>query len=619
MEINYEKRKNTELFQTFKQKKFTFLSNVQNYLPIYNKFFKLNETNFNSVNLNHEWFLKDIKNVNFDFKHLYSCALQNVKTEDIKEKDVFFKMAPLLDPFKYIVGKYDLADTTLFNLPVHDSVPEQKTVHPKIVDDNNSAYVDGMFSFLSSTLIHKHNFVHGVDYYGSFLAIKNAFKLNVIDDLEYLCKSEFFNKHKNNLFEIEPYEHFFAKKQLMPIKISSDEVIDELVETFDDSIFEDIFVPESRVVELEDESNILSLDDLVDMNNSEEFIENPLINMATAAATTLKSITTCSSRSSYTTASEDEEEEDNENKENGEDSSGEGDNESSELFDKDKNNDNDKSSSSEDEETESDMLSDVSDEELYVTINNFPVQVICMEYCENTFDSLIMREEELTHDEWFSALMQIIMILITYQKVFSFTHNDLHTNNIMYNKTSKKFLYYCYNNKFYRVPTFGRIFKIIDFGRSIYKYNKLSFCSDSFKKDEDAHTQYNFEPYLNEKKPRLEPNYSFDLCRLACSIFDYIVEDLSDIKNLKKCSPIVRLIVEWCLDDNDVNVLYKTNGDERYPDFKLYKMIARGVHNHIPHIQLKRKEFDAFSISKKSVPKDEKVMNIDNYACSRPA
>ena len=74
---------------------------------------------------------------------------------------------------------------------------EQKSVHPKIVDENNSAYVDGMFSFLSSTLIHKHNFVHGVDYYGSFLAIKNAFKLNVIDDLEYLCKSEFFNKHKN--------------------------------------------------------------------------------------------------------------------------------------------------------------------------------------------------------------------------------------------------------------------------------------------------------------------------------------------------------------------------------------------------------------------------------------
>ena len=31
------------------------------------------------------------------------------------------------------------------------------------------------------------------------------------------------------------------------------------------------------------------------------------------------------------------------------------------------------------------------------------------------------------------------------QKAFNFTHNDLHTNNVMYNQTDKKFLYYCYN------------------------------------------------------------------------------------------------------------------------------------------------------------------------------
>ena len=34
------------------------------------------------------------------------------------------------------------------------------------------------------------------------------------------------------------------------------------------------------------------------------------------------------------------------------------------------------------------------------------------------------------------------------------------------------------------------------------------------------------------------------------------------------------------------NILYKKNGEERYPDFKLYKMIARTVHNHTPEAQL---------------------------------
>ena len=271
--------------------------------------------------------------------------------------------------------------------------------------------------------------------------------------------------------------------------------------------------------------------------------------------------------------------------------------------------DEDDDDEDDDADEDEDDADDDEEERIDVIINSFPVQVICMEYCENTFDDLIL-SNELTNDEWYSALMQIIMILITYQKAFSFTHNDLHTNNVMYNYTNKKFIYYCYKNKHYKVPTFGRIFKMIDFGRSIYKANGQTFCSDSFQTGEDAASQYNTEPYFNEKKPRLEPNFSFDLCRLACSIFDYLIDDLDEIKDLQKCDPIKRLIVEWCLDDKGVNLLYKNNGTDRYPDFKLYKMISRCVHNHTPQAQLERPEFKAFSDFKGTVPGD--VINIDN-------
>jgi hypothetical protein len=233
-----------------------------------------------------------------------------------------------------------------------------------------------------------------------------------------------------------------------------------------------------------------------------------------------------------------------------------------------------------------------------------------MELCQSTFDDLIIHEE-LTEEEWFSALMQIIMTLIVYQKMFSFTHNDLHTNNIMYIETDKKFLFYKFNKKIYKVPTYGKIFKIIDFGRSIYKFNGKIFMSDSFQMGGDAATQYNTEPYYNDKKPRLEPNFSFDLCRLACSIFDYVVDEFDSTKNLSNCSPLVKLIVEWCMDDNGNNILYKNNGAERYPDFKLYKMIARCVHNHTPQQQLNRDMFSKYVISNKSVQKHEHVINID--------
>ena len=101
------------------------------------------------------------------------------------------------------------------------------------------------------------------------------------------------------------------------------------------------------------------------------------------------------------------------------------------------------------------------------------------------------------------------MTLITYQKLFHFTHNDLHTNNIMYVETKEKFLYYKVNNTCYKVPTYGKIYKIIDFGRSIYKYKNSVFCSDSFSKGEDADTQYNTEPFFDENKPKIRSEYEF--------------------------------------------------------------------------------------------------------------
>jgi len=203
------------------------------------------------------------------------------------------------------------------------------------------------------------------------------------------------------------------------------------------------------------------------------------------------------------------------------------------------------------------------------------------------------------------------MTLITYQKIFNFTHNDLHTNNVMYITTDKTFLNYKFNNTYYRVPTFGKIFKIIDFGRAIYSYKGKTICSDSYHSKGDAATQYNFEPYFDEKKPRLEANKSFDLCRLGCSLFDYFIEDIDEQKDCK--NPITNLIIEWTKDDKGRNILYKNDGEERYPEFKLYKMIVRTVHNHTPEKQLENPIFKHFLSSKKKIKK-QKIINIDNMS-----
>jgi hypothetical protein len=254
---------------------------------------------------------------------------------------------------------------------------------------------------------------------------------------------------------------------------------------------------------------------------------------------------------------------------------------------------------------------DEEEEILNATIYNFPVEVIALERCKQTLDWLMVNDI-LSDGEWEAALMQIVMTLATYQKAFAFTHNDLHTNNVMFNETDKKFIYYLFNKKFYKVPTFGRIFKIIDFGRAIYKFNSKLICSDSFHKSGDAATQYNCEPYYNEKKPIVEPNYSFDLCRLGCSLFDFFIDDVDDVETECKKSRLTALVVDWITDDNGRNILYKQSGIDRYPDFKLYKMIARTVHNKVPSQQLlKHAVFTQYEIPQKNVKKSMNVLDID--------
>lgn len=595
--INYQKRKNVNLFTKLQTCKQISLAEVQNYVPIYDRFFSLNNNNYNSVNLNHLWYISDLKeNKSGDLsENIFTCKLKNTSDDNgefVSTQSVFIKMAPLLDPFKYIVGKYNCNDPTLFNLP---SIDKTAQISPKIADFNNAAYIDSFFSFLTSQVLNTHSFIHGLDFYGSFLAIKNNYKINIIDDIEYLVQSEFFVKSQNVLFDIEDYTHLVTSddlndKPLKPLNIMNTSHKSVLsAKSIDDSIYENIFSePDTNLVTLSDIKNMNV--ELIDIMNSCE------LSVDTKKSETLKSGSSCSSRTSHTNDDEDAITEETFTEEN------ETNNSSLDLEPKN-DSENDKNTDNSSDYT------DLDEETLWVTFPKFPVQLICMEHCENTLDNLIMTTD-LSHDEWFSTLMQIVMTLITYQKMFSFTHNDLHTNNVMYISTNKKFIYYCYKKKYYKVPTFGRIFKIIDFGRAIYKYSGKTFCSDSFQAGGDAATQYNIEPYFNDKKPRLEPNFSFDLCRLACSIFDYVIDDITDIKNTDTLEPIAKLINEWCIDDNGINVLYKNNGAERYPDFKLYKMIARCVHKHTPVAQLERPEFNKFVITKNAVGKND-VINID--------
>lgn len=606
--LNYKKRKNVSLFENIQSNEKLQISKIQNFIPIYKRFFSLNETNFNSINLNHQWYLHQILNKKHEGDSTFNCEVKHLLYDSQKMKvKTFVKMAPLLEPYKYLVGKYDHNNTNLFNLPI---LLNSSKVHEKIEDMNNSSYIDSFFCYLSSQLLNMHGIVNCIDFYGSFLALKNKYKINIIDDIECLVESDFFNENQNKLFEIEDYSHLIYKPILAPIKIFEEN--ENINLEFDDFIDNDI---NDSTVNYTEDINNKTFNEILEQPLTEENLnQNDLLLNRTINSS--NSGSSCSSRTSHSNSKDYEilsESNDDETDENtSENSLPNIDNDGVNGF-IDSNNkcNNSRTNSDKSNSSYSNTFSSIEEEQLFVTFNEFPIQLIFLEFCEGTLDELI-QNEELEDEELFAALMQIIMTLLIYQKTFYLTHNDLHTNNVMYIKTNIKFIYYIYDGNTYKVPTFGKIYKIIDFGRAIYKFNGQLICSDSFKNGNDAATQYNIEPYYNPNKPRLEPNFSFDICRLACSIFDYYVDDINEVKDLSQCKPIVKLITEWCTDDKGVNILYKNTGVERYPDFKLYKMIARLVHIHTPQAQLERPEFRKYLLSKNvKLNSSEKIINID--------
>jgi hypothetical protein len=550
----------------------------QMYLPIYQRFFELNDHNYQSISLNHQHHIKNLQEVT------------TLTHSSIQPANVFIKFSPLLDPIKYMVGKYDLDDPATKNLPTIHST--ESDTNPKILSTSNASYIDGFFYYLTSVLRNQHNFVHGIDFYGSYLGIQDNFKVNIEEDLEYLSKSPFFIKNIGKLMILEnynqensPFSHAGSRGYHPTVSIDHTDCCEQI----DIGIIDIDTSHELEISALNSSGSPLPLSEKEPVVDVTPLLEN-----------------------------EDDEEitpldANDESEDDSDDSKSEN---SSEDILSDKENqegcgDDDEADWETEDETDDEGGNDSPEAVAY--IHDFPVQLIFLEKCHGTMDELFMNNMNV--EESRSALFQIIMILLVYQKLFKFTHNDLHTNNIMYVNTDLVYLKYKYRNQYYCVPTYGRIFKIIDYGRSIYKYSKLCFCSDSFAPGGDASTQYNCEPFMKSSKPRLNPNMSFDLCRLGCSIFDFLFDDddlvrgaeslpttnsighLGDRRSLDTVvdNDLKRTIQRWCTDDDGKNILYKRNGSERYPGFKLYKMIARTVHQHTPEQQLTDPWFSIFN------------------------
>lgn len=462
---------------------------------------------------------------------------------------LFVKRIHLLDPVSAMEGEYIWPHDGALPAP---SEPWRNAL-TKINDPLNEAYVDALFAAVAHRLVESGRSPHWCRFYGTFSARVDKYMYNITDEYGSMRHKPWWRRNQRlGIFKVYNPD---AAADAAPTR----EFATGGGEALEDGDFEDVSIESES-----EEGSVLEEAEPALTSGSVQ-LSAPKIRMSRISGGSSDNIE--SSEESY----------------------------------------------DDDDDSEEDDV-------IYAEFTDFPVQVTLLERAEGTLDELLDDEEDdpslaETRDErWAAWLFQIIAALAAAQHWFGFVHNDLHTNNIMWVTTSEEYLYYrVHKGKsswIMRVPTFGRVMKIIDFGRASFTLPEPGgfFISDAFYPGNDAGEQYNCEPFYDaEEGPCVEPNPSFDLCRLAVSLLESLYPERPEAAKpvrpmtregakiyTETTSKVYNMLWEWLQDDSGRNVLRKPDGEERYPDFDLYKAIAAEVHNAVPSKQLERGLYDCY-------------------------
>ena len=499
-----------------------------------------------------------------------------VETVTKKRKKAYCKVTHLLDPIRFMQSYYK------------HPVKGERRFKDKLENPMNQAFVDGLANYLCGQLRERKLSPHFCLFYGGFQATADKYRFCITDDFEsFRLYKPFWDRRREGLFKL----------------VLKDDEGDE--------------IPESECE-----------------------IGTPKSSLHSSFSYSTRSSTLSSSASekSHITL-------------NGEENEDESVRHQVEL----------ESISSADfdaiEEAEP-MLEEVDEDEyddeedvdedinIYTEFEKFPVMLIFQEHHEGVLDDLLDEDDEDDTNEeededkkeeseknekeetkeilstqkeaqWTAWIFQIIAALCAAQGTLGFTHNDLHSNNIVWAETTEPWLYY--KNRagdVWRVPTYGKIFRLIDFGRAVFRVGEKWFMSDDYERGGDAHEQHNCEMMrtMNPKKPLRYPNPSFDLCRLSVSILEPLfpevpIEKLNgqvlskegnwEIRETE--SPLFNLLWSWLVDEKGRNVLKTEDGSERFPDFELYSHITAFVHSAKPQDQVDREIFSQFKMKASDV------------------
>ncbi len=489
------------------------------------------------------------------------------------------KVIPLIDPYKWAKNEVRIQK---------EEIMGDWTFAPGILQQPyRKGYVDCLASYLLGNYASVHKSPHFLKYFGAFRALSEKYMYDLKDDFESMRFTRWFWENIQN--ESLTLQVFHKDEERYLTK---------------DEIYE-LFKPDDELLE----------DDDVEIDEEEEETSNEHENQSTISSLSAISMESEPVNTPYAY-----------------DQNNSGDLESVNSFQtkdeevynihKDGNCGSVREHYDDDENVSDTSFSDMFD--IHLVLDHMPVLLMFTEKADGTFDDFVENPEPLwslisTNDEyfplWSAWLFQIIASLCILQKHYNFTHNDLHTNNVVWKKTETQFLYYKKDSTIWKIPTYGYIFQIIDFGRAIYHVQNKMLISSDFYDEEEACGQYNFGPIYDDSYPQIGPNKSFDLCRFACSfirpIFEenppekpkgkILTQESDGCKVIETVNPLFNLLWSWTASINGDSVFEGSRGEEKYPNFKLYIEIASQAKNAVPENQLHKSIFQEFIMKQGAV------------------
>lgn len=498
---------------------------------------------------------------------IWKGTLTNTLNNETVHEKVFIKTIHLLNPISMIRNEYVV--------PPHALIPQSRTQFwkstlLKIHKPNNQAYVDAIANYVLGCFRDEDITPHCIRYYGSNTAISQKYRYNISDEYETYSQTKWFWRG------IRQYD--------VQIEAFLDDVN---IRENNNEMYTMFFSPPDDIDEgTDDDNSIEELDMDIDISGIEYDS-----NIADIDASSLHTYEP----------------------------------EEMSVSEESENDDNTTVDSDESEEGEEEP-------NVYLDIPNMPVILVYQEAQEGTMDDLLELEDinGIKHGTveweamWIAWIWQVISVLSLLQSTISFTHNDLHTNNIVWRHTDKEFLHYkTKDGTIWKVPTYGCIFSIIDFGRAIFKLDNDYIISDDHYPENEAGGQYNFGPFYDNTQPKIMPNPSFDLSRLSISILDGLYDETPSkkkgkcnilsqngaIKKWETTSLLYNLLWSWTVDELGKSIFEDEYGNEVYDDFELYIRIARDISSAIPKEQIRKPIFQGFKYKGK-VDENEKIYSL---------